>query len=205
MNWPGPGGPYRIALHRDVYRPGEDTMLLARAVWDVGQDGERFLEVGCGSGAVSLVAARKGMVAHATDLNPEAVRLAKRNAQQNDVDVVVRQGDLDAGHAGPFDLVAFNPPYLPTAPEERLPGPINLAFDGGLTGNDTVMRFVDELVAKHRPGKVLVVHSSLADAAPLVARMESLGYGHRLWATEKHAFESVTVRAFHAASIRRGA
>lgn len=197
--WPGPGGTYRIHLHEDVYRPGEDTLLLAQAVWQYARRGARFLEIGCGSGAVSLVAARSGMKTHATDVNPLAVQFASRNASGNGLSVDVRQGDLFADHVGPFDVVAFNPPYLPTKPEERIPGPINLAFDGGLDGNETVLRFAGALAHRDLPGLILVVHSSLADPAPLDDALARLGYHVTVDRQHATAYETITVRRYKAA------
>ena len=198
MNWTGPdGSSYFLAKHPQVYVPSDDTFLLARAVHAEVRPGERFLEVGCGAGLVAMVAARKGAAVTATDLNPFAVEVARHNARENRVAVEVLEGDLIAPAAGTFDVVAFNPPYLPTAPDEYLPGPINLAFDGGPDGNATVMRFADQLAArKPLPRCVLVVHSSLADPAPLEQCMASLGYAVEVVARERHFFEELMVRRF---------
>lgn len=197
MEWTGPGGRYFVALHEDVYRPSDDTFLLAGAVHAEARPGARFLEVGCGAGLVSLVAARAGCVVSCTDANPLAVELARHNARQNGLKVHAVEGDVLAGLHGPFDLVAFNPPYLPTDPDERLPGVINLAFDGGRDGNETVLRFAAQLGAlEHRPACVLVVHSSLSDPKPLQAAMAGLGYRQDVAAEQALDFERLTVRRF---------
>ena len=200
MEWTGPGGHrYFIALHGDVYRPSDDTFLLAQAVHAevAGRRGLRFLEVGCGAGLVSVVAARAGCDVTCTDANPHAVALARHNAKQNHVRVEAVETDLLAGLAGPFDLVAFNPPYLPTDPDERLPGVINLAFDGGRDGNETVLRFASQLGALAvRPAAVLVVHSSLSDPEPLRRVMAGLGYRDDAVAEQGLDFERLTVRRF---------
>jgi release factor glutamine methyltransferase len=193
----GPGGHrYFVTLHEDVYRPGEDTLLLARAVHAEVRPGDRFLEVGCGTGYVSLVAARAGAEASCTDANPRAVALARHNARQNGLRLEAAEGDLLAG-LGPFDVVAFNPPYLPTAPEDVVPGPLNLAFDGGPDGNAVVLRFVGQFGGlRPLPRCVLVVHSTLSDPAPLRAAMAGLGYAADVALEEAHAFERLTVQRF---------
>lgn len=201
MNWTGPDGrTYFLATHPEVYVPSDDTFLLARAVAAELSDrppGQRMLEVGCGAGLVALVAAAAGADVTATDLNPHAVALARHNAQQNGLRVTLRECDLLAGLDGPFDVVAFNPPYLPTAPDEVVPGPLNLAFDGGLDGNGTVLRFAAQVGAlAHRPQAVLVVHSSLSDTAPLAHAMARLGYGSDVVVEESHFFERLSVRRF---------
>jgi release factor glutamine methyltransferase len=194
----GPDGRrYFVSLHDDVYRPSDDTFLLAKAVQAEVRRGDRFLEVGCGAGFVSLVAAAAGATVTCTDANPHAVTLARHNAKQNGLRLDAVEADLLAGVPGPFDVVAFNPPYLPTAPDDYVPGPLNLAFDGGPDGNAVVLRFARQLGAlKPPPRRVLVVHSSLSDPSPLVAAMRALGYADDVALEEAHAFERLTVRRF---------
>lgn len=198
MNVPAPGGgSLFVATHAEVYVPSDDTLLLARAVHAEVRPGQSFLEVGCGAGFVAMVAARAGAHVTATDLNPHAVELARHNARQNGLRVEAVQADLLEGLEGPFDLVAFNPPYLPTAADEVVPGLLNLAFDGGVDGNGTVLRFARQLGAlRVRPATVLVVHSTLSDPKPLADAMAALGYGMDMAATERLAFEELTVRRF---------
>lgn len=198
MELEAPGGRRLfVALHDDVYRPGDDTLLLARAVAAEVRPGDRFLEVGCGTGYIALVAAAAGAEVTATDANPHAVALARHNARENGLGVAVVEGDLLAGLPGPFDVVAFNPPYLPTAPGDYVPGPLNLAFDGGPDGNAVVLRFAEQVAAlRPRPRAVLVVHSSLSDPAPLVARMAAAGFSHGVALEEAHAFERLAVLRF---------
>jgi release factor glutamine methyltransferase len=194
----GPDGHrFFVSLHEDVYRPGEDTLLLARAVHAEVKRGERFLEVGCGAGFVSLVAANAGAQVTCTDANRQAILLTRSNAWENKLPVEAVETDLLAGLVGPFDVVAFNPPYLPTAPEDYVPGPLNLAFDGGPDGNAVVLRFADQLSGlRPLPRCVLVVHSSLSDPGPLRAALQGLGYRNDVALEEAHAFERLTVQRF---------
>jgi release factor glutamine methyltransferase len=198
MEWVGPDGSrYFLSLHEDVYRPAEDTFLLARAVHGELRPGESFLEVGCGAGLVSLVAARAGATVTATDLNPHAVGLLRHNARENRLAVTAVQTDLLEGVSNTFGVVAFNPPYLPTTPAEYVPGPLNLAFDGGPDGNATVLRFARQ-VGRLRPlpRSVLVVHSSLSDPRPLEEAMARFGYRCEVVLEESHFYERLTVRRF---------
>lgn len=193
MKWDG----LWIATRDDVYDPSDDTFLLARVVAEHVGPGTRFLEVGCGAGVVSLVAARAGADTVATDVNPAAVALTRHNARENGLAVEALQADLMASVAGPFDAVAFNPPYLPTADDEHVEGALDRAFDGGPDGNREVLRFARQLAERsERPGTVLVVHSSLSDPGPLVQAMQDLGYAADVAAEEKHFFERLTVRRF---------
>lgn len=193
MEWDG----LFYATHRDVYEPSDDTFLLARVVATEVRPGARFLEVGCGTGLVSLAAARAGARVTCADVNPVAVRTALHNARENRFEVEAVEADLLAGLEGPFDAVAFNPPYLPTAEDEHVAGPLDLAFDGGLDGNRVVLRFVEQLATlRPLPGIVWVIHSSLSDPVPLEKKMLDLGYEVEEAAHERFPFERLRVVRF---------
>ncbi len=93
----------------EVYEPAEDTLLLLAAALEEVSLEDRVLEMGCGRGVISkkLVPLAKRVIA--TDINPRAVRALHRTG----IDVV--QADLFSGMRLRFDLVRFNPPYLPTS------------------------------------------------------------------------------------------
>ncbi len=121
-----------------VYRPSDDSRLLLESVRL--ERGERFLEVGTGTGLVALHAARLGP-AVATDANEAAVRLARANARRNRVPLQVVRTNLAAGLRGPFEVVAFNPPYLEGHPRDEL----DRAWAGGNEGSEISLRFLGDL------------------------------------------------------------
>jgi release factor glutamine methyltransferase len=121
-----------------VYRPSDDSYLLLGAVSLA--PGERFLEVGAGTGLLALHAARIAR-AVATDVNPDAVELLRKNARRNRVALEVVRTDLMAGLLGPFDVVAFNPPYLAGTPSDAL----ERAWQGGEAGSQVAVRFLRDL------------------------------------------------------------
>ena len=121
-----------------VYRPSDDSYLLLAAV--TISPGERFLEVGAGAGLLALHAARR-TDAVATDVNPEAILLLRRNARRNEIPLEVVRTDLIAGLRGPFDVVAFNPPYLPGTPRDS----VERAWHGGRDGSEVALRFLQDL------------------------------------------------------------
>lgn len=138
-----------------VYSPEADTTLLLSAARAEVQHGDFVLEVGTGTGLIAAEMAKVTRVV-ATDINPHAVFCAHRTG----IDVV--QTDLFGGLRGPFDLVLFNPPYLPTQPEERMNDWLEFALDGGASGRAIIDRFVDEVGRVLAPGgRILLLVSSL--------------------------------------------
>lgn len=76
-----------------------------------------FLELGCGTGVISVLAALKGADVLATDLNPQAIENAKRNAKENQVQVKTQLSDLFLSiPSQQFDYIIINPPYYPKEP-----------------------------------------------------------------------------------------
>jgi len=148
-----------------VYEPAEDTFLLADDL-DVGQ-GEKVLELGTGCGILSILAAKAGAEVVATEINPAALECARANAIVHGVEdrIELRLGDLFDPVAGEcFDLVVFNPPYLPVSRDEALGTPLDLAWEAGQDGRAVIDRFLRGLPNHLKPnGRASFVQSSLTD------------------------------------------
>jgi release factor glutamine methyltransferase len=138
-----------------VYQPEADTFLLLEAARAELNPGDRVLEIGTGSGFIAAELSRTARVV-ATDINPHAIA----SAREMGLDVV--RTDLFSGICGKFDLVIFNPPYLPTQPGERLDDWLEYALDGGETGRVVIERFAAEVKGVLAPGgRILLLVSSL--------------------------------------------
>ncbi len=138
-----------------VYAPEADTFLLLDAARAEVKPGDRVLEVGTGCGLIAAdLAGITGVVA--TDINPHAALCARTKG------VEVVQSDLFCGIRNSFDLILFNPPYLPTQPEERIDDWLEYALDGGKTGRDVIGRFSEQVGSVlARNGRILLLISSL--------------------------------------------
>ena len=108
-----------------VYQPAEDTYLLLKVSMAEARGSDKVLEVGCGSGLISRNLVPRVRDVLATDINPFAVSMVKEYG------IPVIRADLFRGIKAEFDLVIFNPPYLPTSEEEKAAGWMNFALDGG--------------------------------------------------------------------------
>lgn len=93
-----------------VYDTSVDTELMAESV--VVGPKDRFLEIGCGTGAVSLLLARRCAGGIGIDINPLAVQNAEENAIRHHIsNVQFLQGDGYAGVTEKFAVLLCNPPY----------------------------------------------------------------------------------------------
>ncbi|MFZ0005841.1 HemK2/MTQ2 family protein methyltransferase [Methanoregula sp.] len=138
-----------------VYQPEADTFLLLGAALAEIRSGDRVLEIGTGTGRIAMAIAQSCDVV-ATDVNPHAALCAQRNGLK-----VVRS-DLCAGIRGTFDLIIFNPPYLPTQLDERIDDWLEFALDGGITGREVISRFALSVGSVLAPsGRILLLVSSL--------------------------------------------
>ncbi len=168
----------------DVYPAAEDSAFLLAAV-EV-ELGERFLEVGVGGGLVALHAALVTEVV-ATDANPAAVRLARRNAETHRLPVHAVRCDLMGALRGPFDVVAFNPPYLEGTPAAGL----ERAWAGGEGANRTAFRFLRDLARVLAPaGRAYLLLGGHDRAARTFAESQ---FHVRLVASKPLFFETLEV------------
>jgi release factor glutamine methyltransferase len=160
-------------MHYDpsqVYQPEADTYLLLDAARAEVKPGDRVLEVGTGSGLIAAVMTNVA-VTLATDINPHAAKSARKEG----VDIV-RSNLFDAVR-GPFDLILFNPPYLPTEPHERIDDWLEYALDGGSTGRETIERFAQDVGRVLAPGgRILLLISSLTGLEDVKALFSTRGY-----------------------------
>ena len=151
-----------ISEDPEVYPPSEDSMLLIRSL-DV-RPGERVLEIGPGSGVVSIHCARNGCVVTAGDVNPRAVDLTQRNASANGVEMTTVLTDVYSDIESRFDTIVFNLPYLPVEED----GLLEKSWSGGPDGLGPLPRLLDGADDHLLPGgRVVIVVSSLMDGDAL--------------------------------------
>jgi release factor glutamine methyltransferase len=181
-----------LAERRDleqVYQPAEDSHLLAETAREAVRPGERVLDVGTGSGYVAAALDAAGADVVATDVNP----LACRDAREAGIEVV--QANLaDPFREDVFDLVTFNPPYLPTPPEEAMDDWMERALSGGESGREVIAPFLETVGRVLVPeGRVLLLVSTLTDVAAVRELASDAGFSAREVAEESHPFERLVV------------
>jgi release factor glutamine methyltransferase len=137
-----------VQVRPGVFVPRPETEVLVEAALETigDRDEPLVVDVGTGTGAVALAIKdeRPDAQVLATDLSPEAVELATRNAAHLDLDVRVVQGDLleplPSELRGWVDLVVSNPPYVRATEYEDLPPEVKADPPMALFGDVEVYR-----------------------------------------------------------------
>lgn len=164
-----------------VYTPREDSFLLRDYIREMELEGRKVLEIGTGSGIIALEAAKKDAEVKAVDINPEAVQYAREQAIKEGLEDKVEfiQSDLFENVERTFDLILFNPPYLPG--EDGL-GDEEI-WRGGEKGIEVTRKFLQS-ASKYlsENGEILVIISSQADRKELMREFElEIVDSEKLW------------------------
>ena len=105
-----------------VFHPGLfiSTKVLLNFVNTLKFEGKTFLELGAGTGIISILAAKKGAVVYASDISSKAVENVKLNAAKNNVQINIFTSDLFNNIPDmQFDYIIINPPYYSRDPGEE--------------------------------------------------------------------------------------
>ncbi|VVB76124.1 Release factor glutamine methyltransferase [Candidatus Tiddalikarchaeum anstoanum] len=162
-----------------VYEASEDSFLLQKWVERLCP-GKSVLDMGTGTGIQAVAAAKSGARrVVGLDIDKNAIEQASIAAKLKGVNVDFRVSDLFSGlfEGETFDIIIFNPPYLPA--DERLQGDIDLT--GGETGNELTIRFLKE--AKKfltRSGFLLVICSSISNPFGTFNEAKNMGYEYEI-------------------------
>ena len=175
----------------EIYPPAEDSYLMFETLKKeipilIEKNPDlKFIEVGCGSG-VNIKAAKKAGIKIdniiGCDINNESINHCRN------LGFKVILSDLFKNIKGKFDLIIFNPPYLPLDKNE--PKSSRIATTGGRKGNEIIIKFLKQ--ARNfltRGGKIFLITSSLS---PNI-NFNKLGYKAREIANKKMFFEKLSL------------
>ena len=187
-------GKFEIETDELVYIPSDDTFLLAENL-EI-KEGMSVLEIGTGSGLVSMYASLLTDDVTATDINFNALELAEKNFKLNNIDTVKLEfGDMfEPVKDKKFDVILFNTPYLPTDSDDVIDDDLNYAFDAGLNGRKVIERFINE-VSNHLNDKGIVqmIQSSLSDNDRTLDMFDRNGFVAEIAESEKFFFEEIVL------------
>lgn len=126
------------------------TLILKKALNKYVRNGQRILEVGTGHLAILsiYISKNKNLDIYASDINPDYIENAKKNVIKNKVDVKLIKSDLFENINGNFDIIFFNPPYVPinwmlkNHKEFFTNTIIDLTWNGGIDGLEVIKKFI---------------------------------------------------------------
>jgi release factor glutamine methyltransferase len=193
---------------RDVLIPRPDTETLVMEVLDAvkGRSSPRILDLCTGSGCVAIAVARncKDAQVTATDISPAVIAVAEENAERLKVADRVECLQSDLFDAIPerlkFDVIASNPPYVPSAEIDQLDPEVSLheprsALDGGADGLSILRRIIDEAPARMAPGGLLMLEFTPEQATVLESLMSEHGRYEKLSIRKDLAVQPRVIKA----------
>ena len=110
----------KLEIPPQVFHPGFffSTRLLLNYLKQLQLKDKKFLELGCGSGLISIYAAKKGAKVSSSDINTVAIEFLKKNSRVNNVELDIVHSDLFKNiPPQSFDIIAINPPYYKKQPK----------------------------------------------------------------------------------------
>jgi len=171
----------RLSVERGVYVPRPQTEPLARRAAMLLPPGGIAVDLCTGAGAIAAVLAAAVPSARvlATEVDPIAVRCARRNG------VEVFEGSLDDPLPSAFehrvDVLTAVPPYVPTGSLHLLPRDVQtfeprLALDGGVDGMDLLREVVRRSTAWLRTGGWLLLELGGDQSGPIGRELRTRGF-----------------------------
>ena len=151
--------------------PRQDTETLVEAALGlIRERGYRTaLDICTGTGCIAVSLKKLGGLERvsASDISPECVSLAERNAERNGVGIEFSVRDLFEGH-GRYDLVTANPPYINNEDMARLQREVKrepaLALCGGEDGLDLYRRIAESRRGHINPGGAMLLEVGMGQA-----------------------------------------
>jgi release factor glutamine methyltransferase len=176
----------------EIYLPREDSYLLSKVLEEQilkllkENPNLIFLEIGSGSGIHLETALKSGIKKQnifCCDINPFAVKHCKKlgfNCVNSDLFENIKNFRLR------FDLIIFNPPYLPKDPLE--PEDSRISTTGGEKGSEIINKFLKQARDYlNKNGKIFLLTSSLSGG------INFLDYKKKILAKKKLFFEELFV------------
>ncbi|MBI2971662.1 MAG: methyltransferase [Candidatus Aenigmarchaeota archaeon] len=183
-----------------VYCPEEDSLLLAKVLEQETLEGKTALDMGCGSGFLAVLMAQKGADVTACDSDEASVAATKRNAATNNTSIKAVLSDLFSHIDGTFDLIAFNPPYLPEGEDEHVVKDAVLLrqWQGGEQGRTSIELFIAQAKQHlNEGGRILMLISSATGEQEVGDLFKADGFTATIAARQKIPWEELMVIEAH--------
>lgn len=180
-----------LTVTPDVLIPRDDTLVVTELAIKKAlflEQNPRILDLCTGSGCIGLAIAKRVKDARVTlgDISPAAIRVAKKNVQEQKLSGRVNCITLDvmqpaAKFLGTFDLIVSNPPYVTRQEMQTLDASVrdyepHLALDGGEDGLDFYRAILEHYTSALRPGGFICFEFGKGQENAVCALLEAHAY-----------------------------
>lgn len=166
-----------------MYTPREDSFLIQKHIKNYARKNSKVLDLGTGSAILAKESAKYAVSVTAVDINKKLItKLKKENKNIKNINFIY--SNLFSNVKGKFDLITFNPPYLPSKKIK------DIEIDGGKNGTEIIKKFLKQ--AKEfltEKGKILIICSSLNKNIEAIFKKYS--YDFKLIDQESFFFEKI--------------
>ncbi|MCX8169244.1 MAG: methyltransferase [Candidatus Methanomethylicia archaeon] len=186
-----------VIVFPKVYFPSDDTYMLVDVINSLDRNYGCGLDLGCGCGILTLLLSKICKQVIAIDINSIAVKNTWYNAKLNflskKIHVIV--GDLinPIKRAPIFDIIVFNPPYLPASEYDKyLFEEEKLSLCGGPNGRIIIDRFLNEFSSIIKNfSEVFILQSSLSNHMKTIEKLINLGFNVSIVFEKKFFYEKL--------------
>jgi len=188
---------YNIALriNNDIYEPSEDTFLMIDNII-IPRNVKIILEIGCGSGIISLALSKKFpnkrfILSDISFISTQYTNYnIKLNRLQSNIDVICSDS-IDALINFSPDLILWNPPYLPEEEHSFFTQTEKMMLFGGKKGYEAVYKLINKLNKRKMNTTFYTIFSSLAWDPEEEIRNENLSIRFEIIKKQKLPFEKL--------------
>ncbi len=169
-----------------IYQPKEDSYLLESIVKKYAK-GKKVLDIGSGTGIQVIAAKNAGANSVlASDINSESIKQLKNK------NILAIKSDLFSKIKGKFNLIIFNPPYLPLDKKEDKK--FSITTTGGKKGDEIIIKFLKQakLHLNHN-GIILIVLSSITPKNRILKILKARSMKKQVLARKSFFMESLEV------------
>jgi len=177
-------------MHTSIYKPEEDSYLLQESLITYLKDKSKsisILDMGSGSGIQAKTCkSLKFKNIQTADINLEAIKHLRKQK------LISLHSDLFSNIKDKFDLIIFNPPYLPD--DKREPKESKLFTTAGKKGNEIIIEFLKQAKTHLKSNaSILLLFSTLSKPKTILSKAKQLNYQYKKLNSKKLFFEELFV------------
>ena len=183
-----------LEIFDKVYYPREDSILLAQTLNEKKLKNKKCIEIGCGSGLISIVMAKLGAFVVSTDIDKYALMNTEKNSIKNKVFLTIKKSDLFDKIKEKFDFIVFNPPYLPNCENMIYTKNIKHQLFGGKTGRELIEQFLKQSKNRlNKNGKIFFQISTLTGKEKVIEICRKNNFSIKIIKRKKIPWEELMI------------